>query len=116
MCRILCLAICAVLLLAPNAWAGIVSVQWNANTEDDLAGYRLYYGIQSRGDAAYTETVEISDSAATSWSLELDAGTYYFGLTAFDAAGNESGMSTEVTAVIPAYEPPGQPGTPIYVP
>ena len=63
----------------------------------DLTSFRLYYG-QASGN--YTSTVEISDPTATSYVLELQPGTYYFSLTAFNAAGEQSDFSTEQIKVI----------------
>jgi chitodextrinase len=68
------------------AWAGTtqtsISVRWNASTDDrGVAGYRLY----RNGVPAGTTT-------ATTYSVGgLVCGTSYtIGLTAYDAAGNES--------------------------
>ena len=98
-------------LLSTSVWA--VTLEWDANTASDLAGYKLYYGTAS---ATYSNSVSIQDKAATSYELDLDPGTYYLTLTALDETGNESGFSNEVTAVVAAPEPPGKPGTPTLVP
>ena len=96
-----------VLVLAnPNA---NVTFVWNANSEADLAGYRLYKtdvpgsytfgeGNQIGGALAGTETVTI---------LEHD-GTWYYVVTAYDTAENESGPSNEVSTSIDTV-PPGAP-------
>ena len=37
------------LLLSPMvAYGATVTLAWNANTETDLAGYKIYYGTNSR--------------------------------------------------------------------
>jgi len=98
------------------AEAGTVTLGWNANTETDLAGYKLYYGNSPRTQRAYTQTVPINNKSAVTWQLTLPAGVYYFGLTAFNLAGNESGFSNEVMAEISdAASPVGQPGRPVVV-
>ncbi|MEZ5559896.1 MAG: fibronectin type III domain-containing protein [Pseudomonadales bacterium] len=81
-----------------------MTLAWQAPTENvdgspltDLAGYRVYYGEQSR---AYTDTVDVSDNAATSTSLTLVSGSYYFAMTALDSVGNESAYSNEVVKVV----------------
>ena len=99
----------------PLGWATTVTVEWNQNTEPDLGGYKLYYGKTSRAQGPYAETVVINDKNTTDWSLTLTPDTYYFGLTAFDLNGNESGFSNEVSATIPSSEPPGKPGKPILI-
>jgi len=92
--------------------ASNVTFTWDPNSESDLAGYRLY---QSNTSGAYTygdgnqiatiptgiETVKIADVAD---------GTYFWVLTAYDATGNESGPSNEVTANFDTLAP-GAPTT-----
>lgn len=87
------------LLYATHALAATVSMSWNANTDDDLAGYRVYYGTASGSysysiDAGNATTVEIGDLSASS--------TYYFIVTAYDTTGNESEPADEVSVTIPA--------------
>ena len=100
---------------ASLGWAGNAVVEWDPNTETDLAGYKLYYGKNSRTQGAYAETVVIGDKNATRWPLTLDPDTYYFALTAVDESGNESDFSVEVSEVIPASGVPGKPGRPILI-
>ncbi len=82
----------------------LASLSWDAPTEnvdgtalDDLAGFNLYWGAASR---SYGVPVALSDPNATSYSIELSAGTYYFAMTAFDLDGNESAFSNEVSKII----------------
>ena len=109
--------LCSVVNLAE---ADTVTLGWTANTETDLAGYRLYYGNSSRAQSTYTQTVPINNRNATTWQLTLPDGVYYFALTAVDLGGNESGFSNEVMAEIsavtsPPTGPPGQAGRPILI-
>lgn len=82
---------------------------WDANTESDLAGYRLYSsnvsGVYSIGDP--NSYIDIADPNAVTYEL-----TYipyndvnYFVLTAYDLAGNESDTSNEVSYDIPPSKP-----------
>ncbi len=105
-----------VLAHAQLGWAADVFVEWDPNTEADLAGYKLYYGTTSRAEGSYAETVVIDNKNSTSWSLTLPGDTYYFALTAYDVSGNESGFSVEVSAVVPDSAAPGKPGKPIFIP
>ncbi len=103
-------AIILVLLMVMNAPAAQKVFTWDANTEADLAGYRLY---QSNVSGQYTIGLDwIAEIPAGTETLIYDMtpdGTYYFVLTAFDVNGNESGYSNEVSTVIDetAPAPPG---------
>ena len=67
---------------------------WNANTESDLAGYRVYYGTSSRN---YPNSISVGKVTSATIS-GLTIGTrYYFALKAVDTSGNLSGYSAEVT-------------------
>ena len=87
--------------------ASTVTFEWNANSEIDLAGYRLYQtqtpGVYTFGEENQvaatltgTETVTITD---------IPDGTYYWVVTAYDNAGNESGPSNEVTVSLDTFAP-----------
>jgi hypothetical protein len=78
------------------AEAASLTVSWNANTEGDLAGYRIYYGTASR---TYGEPVAVDKNATSLQLTGLSPDTiYYAALTAFDLSGNESGLSEEASA------------------
>jgi hypothetical protein len=72
------------------------TVSWNANTEKDLAGYRVYVGTRS---GVYTFAGPFEVTNGTSFTVpNLPIGTtYFFAVTAFDKAGNESTKSNEVS-------------------
>jgi hypothetical protein len=83
---------------------GVVTISWQPPTENvdgtpltDLAGYRIYYGEQSRD---YTDQLEVSGATATARDVTLSSGAYYFAMTAVDQEGNESAFSNEVVRVI----------------
>jgi fibronectin type 3 domain-containing protein len=74
-----------------------VTLTWTANGEPDLAGYKVYIGTASGtydapGSAFVTGKV-------TSYTVSnLPKGqTYFFAITAYDSAGNESQLSAEVS-------------------
>ena len=97
--------------------AATVSLAWDANTETNLAGYKLYYGTSPRAQAMYSETVLISGKNTTTWEITLPTGVYYLALTAIDSSGNESDFSNEVKAEISdAAITLGKPGKPIVIP
>ncbi len=65
---------------------------------DDLAGYVIYWGRNSR---EYTGRQTISSPTTTQWEATMQTGEYYFALTAFDNDNNESGYSNEIYKLIP---------------
>jgi YVTN family beta-propeller protein len=81
--------------IAPAAPTGLESdfgdtkihLNWDASTESDLIGYRVYYGTAS---AVYGSFVDID--VADSYTLEglTNGVTYYAAIRAVDIAGNES--------------------------
>ncbi len=101
-------------LLIASAQAQQVSLAWDANTETDLQGYKVYGGTASR---TYTCSTQVGNTTTCTIS-GLEAGrTYYFAVTAVDCAGNESGYSNEVSYTVPAPAPPTEPEpTPIPAP
>jgi hypothetical protein len=82
-----------------------VSLGWDIPTENDdgtpltdLTGFRIHYGSAA---AQYSGTLEVSNATATQFVVQnLPEGTYYFAITAVNAAGVESTFSTEVNASI----------------
>jgi len=76
-----------------------VTLTWTANTESDLAGYKVYQATSSGayGAPIATLTGNITNYVATG----LQSGTtYFFVITSYDSAGNESARSTEVSKSI----------------
>lgn len=75
-----------------------VTVSWNPNTESDLAGYKVYYGLASRD---YVEPVDAGNVTEIKIPGFLRGKTYFFAVTAYDHAGNESEFSDEVSLQAP---------------
>jgi hypothetical protein len=78
-----------------------VIVQWLPNSEPDLAGYKVYYGEAS---LSYSKIVQAGLSTECTISDLEDGHEYYFAVTAYDTAGNESPLSEEVSIFIPGNE------------
>lgn len=76
-----------------------VTLTWNANTESDLAGYKVYRATTS---GSYGEPIATLQGNITSYVVTgLQSGTtYVFVVTAYDTAGNESPYSSEVSRSI----------------
>lgn len=95
-CTALWLAMALTLGWTLCAQAADLQVTWNANTEGDLAGYRVFCGT---APGVYTAKVTVGKDATSYLLAGLDEGTtYYVALTAFDTSANESGFSAEVSA------------------
>src|SRR3972149_5022881 len=73
-------------------------LEWNANLEQDLAGYRVYGGSASRPNSL------LSATTFPLWVIPESnlSDRRFYAVTAFDTAGNESGYSNEVL-----WEPAG---------
>jgi len=84
------------LACAGSALAADVTLAWDANTESDLAGYKVYYGTAS---GVYGTPITIGTQTTYTVS-SLPPGTYYFAVTAYNTSGLESGYSNEVSQTI----------------
>jgi len=84
------------LLLSPNiAHCFNLSFAWDANTEPDLAGYRVYYREEGQNyDFDYPDW-EGTETTCTIYGL-YDNKTYYFVAKAYDIYDNESESSVEL--------------------
>ena len=95
----------ALLALAFTAFAADVKLQWDANTESDLAGYRLY----QKADSAVPPFVKVQDipkgtQSATVTGLD-STHSYSFAVTAYNTAGLESAYSNIVTVPAAPFAP-----------
>ncbi len=112
------LILCIFFALAINTYAEEVTLTWDANTEHDLAGYKIYYKTGTVGGPPYDGTGILKDGLpadspidvfnVTEVTLELpDDGEYFFVATAYDSESppNESGYSNEVSTRIDTTPP-----------
>ncbi|MCP4713955.1 MAG: fibronectin type III domain-containing protein, partial [Deltaproteobacteria bacterium] len=107
-CRLMAVCLSAgVLLLTIPAMSPAVTVNlaWDAS-QGEVAGYRLYYGVQSRQYGSVLDVGTVTNY--TVYSL-ADGSSYYFALKAYDAQGQQSDYSDEiiyavagVTTTVPA--------------
>ncbi len=99
-------AVLAVLVLHPFGhafvFAGDAILSWDPNPEPDLGGYNVHYGTAT---GAYSVVTNVGNTT-THTVMGLGAGTYYFAVTAYDTAGNESGVSNEVSKSLTDTTPP----------
>ena len=67
---------------------------WNANSEDDLAGYIVYY---TAVDKRYFSFVDVGNVTEVQLEdINISEGYNYIAITAYDTSGNESAFSTIV--------------------
>lgn len=102
--------------------ASDITFEWDANSEADLAGYKLYQSsvsvstLDADNDGIITlqeflagsENI-ISDTlilaGTETVTIQVEDGTWYWVLTAYDTGDNESNPSNEVTAILDTEAP-----------
>jgi Putative binding domain, N-terminal len=85
--------------MAQTAQAVAVTLEWDANSESNLAGYKVYYGFLSR---SYSVSIDVGKTTShTVTGLQVGV-PYYFAATAYDTSYQESGYSNEVSTTIPS--------------
>jgi hypothetical protein len=116
MCLVVCFAT-LIYFLNPS-YALDVTLAWDANSETDLAGYKIYYGTTAGGpynaagssDGASPILVplsSLSNLVTPEFTVHgLPDGAYYFVATAYNTEGYESGYSNEAAA-----QPPSPPAS-----
>ena len=88
--------------------ASVLTLAWSGNIENDLAGYKAYFGTRS-GD--YDSVIDVGNvTQYTIRGLEPET-RYYVALTAYDASRNESDFSEEVSGISNPDPPPMQTGS-----
>jgi hypothetical protein len=80
------------------AEAAICTLEWDANIEPDLAGYRVYHSSSSNGYTAGEFSYRTQSTSATCEDLGIgmDGKLHYLTVTAYDTTGNESPFPAEV--------------------
>ena len=95
--------VCAILmtLFAYPAFAGQASLAWNASASTGVTGYKVHYGTAS---GSYGTHLDVGNTLSTTIPNLTSGATYYFAVTAYNAAG-ESSYSNEASATIPVAAP-----------
>lgn len=87
--------------LSTETGDGMVELFWLRNTERDVAGYNIYSSVSFSGHYEYigkSRSPYFLDNGTT------NGRTYYYAVTAYDHAGNESELSTNVVYDTPRPE------------
>ena len=97
-------SVAVLVLWSSTAWCATLT--WTANSEPDLAGYRIYQCSQqpcarASGKASALATL----GTVTSFNIGTPAGTQYYFITAYDFSNNESAESN-LAIFTPAGAPP----------
>ena len=87
----------ALVLFPMIAYGATVSLAWDANTESDLAGYKIYYGTTSGN---YSQSIDVGNTTEYTLTGLAENVTYYIAVTAYDLDNNESAYSVELVHTI----------------
>ncbi len=100
--------IMVVVLFMGVSFCGVVSAEtnvpiaWDANTEEDLAGYKVYRGSVSGVYDGYTD---VSNNTSYIFEGVPDNQALFISVTAYDSSGNESLFSNEVVFILDSIPP-----------
>ena len=84
-------------LIPGTSWAVNITLGWDANIENDLAGYIVHYGTES---GVYSESINVGNTTEYTIPNLLDGVTYYMAVTAYDVNNSKSEYSDEVVYTI----------------
>lgn len=97
--------LCWQLFLRDMKLFGKANLTWNASSETDIKGYKIYYGTEKRRgdcpkDGGYKKKVDVGN--VTSYQLDnlTDSSTYYFSVTSYNTSGKESCFSAEMSKTV----------------
>jgi len=80
---------------------GTVKLGWDANAEDDLAGYLICRGYASR---VYDDCVDVGNNTTHTFTDVPEGVMQYYAAVAYNLEGDESNPSVEVPYALPAVD------------
>lgn len=96
-CQFLIVILFLLIAVRP-AVAASVALAWTPSPNPAVTGFIVYYGTASR---AYTQSLTVGNVTNVTVNGLASGATYYFAATTYDAAGNQSTFSQEVSYFIP---------------
>jgi len=83
---------------------GDATLNWNPSAEEDLKGYRIYYGENPRTNdcpkGGYVEKIDVGKNTSYKVNNLENGKTYYFSVTSYNNGGKESCFSEEMHKTI----------------
>jgi fibronectin type 3 domain-containing protein len=87
-----------------------VSLKWNRNSDQDLAGYNIYRWAADKKDSIRLNASLLQPEKPSYTDSTMAFGTvYYYAVSAVDRAGNESRHSDRAHVLLTDKTPPGPP-------
>lgn len=90
------------LLFIESGYCGSVEISWRKNRESDHQGYRIHYGTASRKYSFHQDLGDTTCCTVAGLEKEIE---YFFAITAYDSAKNESAYSEEVSCILKDTRP-----------
>jgi hypothetical protein len=97
------LALALLVVLTASSTLSAQTVTWNANTESNLAGYRVQYGTVSGSPST---TIDVGRVTSRQFTGLQPGVTYYFRVVAYNTAGQSSAPSAQVSYTVPGLPAP----------
>src|ERR1700738_2745111 len=95
-------ALITLICSAFNTDAASVGLAWDANSDPNIAGYRLHTGSQS---GVYSQSTNVGNTNFVLVTNLIAGKPYYFTVTAYNTTAVESAPSNQVTYMAPPSSP-----------
>ena len=92
------IAIAGLFILSSSLFAQTPTLQWDPNSESDLAGYIIEYGTVATNPSTSLPVGNVTQRQITGL---LPGSTYYFRVVAVNTSGQRSGPSNQVSYTVP---------------
>lgn len=84
---------------------GKADLSWNQSADENIAGYKIYYGTKPRkgncpSSGGYEKKIDAGKVTVYKISDLKDKSTYYFSVTSYNTSGKESCFSEEMQKTV----------------